>query len=509
MGGIINTILAGAAAAGDSLGGSIQQQLDTMNREQLMEKQATIQAAHDHDLANLTAQKQKDIFDYQEAQKNKGMNSLKNYLQNANMPVPVEAAPVTALTQDSAPNMSYANDGENTLPAGVVDTTQAPNSGTGIQGNINQLKPLIAQAQANLASPTATPEQKANAQGILDQIQQQIQEQKQVNADAVEGQTRARTPDEVTDAATNYAKMNDPQAYKAAIDAGLIDPKYDLQMAIYDKRAESEDKKRQAAADAQDKKLAAMREIQEMKENAAANKGKMSPDQIESTAQSIAKYNRTPPSQFVATRGSWPDVMERVLEIEPEYDDTFYGSKKKTMGSFAVGQEGRSVKSLNVGMDHLDSLSTAAKALNNSDARGWNQATNAITSWFGSTPPKDFDAIKHIVASEITKAIVGSAGALADREATEKTIDKANSPAQLQSVIDQYKDLMGAQLMGLRDQYRANTKLNDFDNKYLSTKSKALLAPLLSNDTPASQAKTNTAQPAPSGGIKFLGFEGQ
>jgi hypothetical protein len=57
---------------------------------------------------------------------------------------------------------------------------------------------------------------------------------------------------------------------------------------------------------------------------------------------------------------------------------------------------------------------------------------------------------------------------LHDREEAAKTIDAANSPAQLKGVIKQYKELMKGQLDGLRKQYEATTGKSDFDKKFLS-----------------------------------------
>ena len=50
---------------------------------------------------------------------------------------------------------------------------------------------------------------------------------------------------------------------------------------------------------------------------------------------------------------------------------------------------------------------------------------------------------------------------------TAASINAANSPAQLKGVIDTYKQLLGGQLSGLKQQYEVSTGKKDF-NKFIS-----------------------------------------
>ena len=69
---------------------------------------------------------------------------------------------------------------------------------------------------------------------------------------------------------------------------------------------------------------------------------------------------------------------------------------------------------------------------------------------------------------------MGSGGGVADREEAARTINAAQSPAQLKQVIDTYKQLMGGQLEGLRHQYEQSTGKTDFD-RFLMEGTKAQL----------------------------------
>lgn len=196
---------------------------------------------------------------------------------------------------------------------------------------------------------------------------------------------------------------------------------------------------------------------------------------VEKMAQMIASGQLPPLSSFAIAKPRGQQIMARVSEINPEYDATDFSAKKKAQGDFASGKEGRSIRSFNVALEHLDTLGGLADALKNGDAPLINKISNAYATQTGGTAPNNFDAAKKIVGDEIVKAIVGAGGGVADRKAASDTIDAAKSPDQLAGVIAQYKELMTGQLTGLKQQYEATTKKTDFDEKFLTDKSRAQL----------------------------------
>jgi hypothetical protein len=160
--------------------------------------------------------------------------------------------------------------------------------------------------------------------------------------------------------------------------------------------------------------------------------------------------------------------------------------------AFNTGIEGRSARSLNTVMYHLDTLDQAGQALNNGDVRLFNSIGNKINKEIGVAAPTDFDATKKIVSSEIIKAITGTGGALTDREEAQQTLDAANSPAQLAGVIKQYKELFAGQLIGLENSYVASTNrpASEFRTR-LDARTRKLLPPL---EAPTSAAPTANQQ---------------
>jgi hypothetical protein len=191
------------------------------------------------------------------------------------------------------------------------------------------------------------------------------------------------------------------------------------------------------------------------------------PTQVENAAQMIASGQIKPLSGFAMRSPYGQSVMSRVKELNPDYRAGDVESSIKATKDFATGKNGNTVRSLNVAVSHLDTLGELSDALNNNDINLFNKLGNAYAQQTGNPIPTSFNAAKKIVADEIVKGIVGSGGGVSDREEAANTINAANSPAQLKGVIDTYKQLLGGQLSGLKQQYETTTGKKDF-NKFIS-----------------------------------------
>ena len=189
--------------------------------------------------------------------------------------------------------------------------------------------------------------------------------------------------------------------------------------------------------------------------------------QVENAAQMIASGQIKPLSGFAMRSPYGQSVMSRVKELNPDYRAGDVESSIKATKDFATGKNGNTVRSLNVAVSHLDTLGELSDALNNNDINLFNKLGNAYAQQTGNPIPTSFNAAKKIVADEIVKGIVGSGGGVSDREEAANTINAANSPAQLKGVIDTYKQLLGGQLSGLKQQYETTTGKKDF-NKFIS-----------------------------------------
>lgn len=146
----------------------------------------------------------------------------------------------------------------------------------------------------------------------------------------------------------------------------------------------------------------------------------------------------------------------------------------KAVTAFASGKQGDTVRSLNVAIDHLGVLHDAAMALRNGDYPLFNSLSQRWETATGNPLPNNAKAVAGIVGDEITKAVLGSSGAVSDRDELRKTLDTAGSPDQIVGVTRRYIDLMAGQAKGLRRQYEQSTGRNDFQRFLSSTTARQL-----------------------------------
>lgn len=185
----------------------------------------------------------------------------------------------------------------------------------------------------------------------------------------------------------------------------------------------------------------------------------------------IANYDLDP--KTLSTRGGHRErIMQMVSQYDAAYDDTQYANKRRAIQQFSTGTQGNTVRSLNVAIEHLDTLKRAATALNNNDLTGYNKIANEIQKYFGVAAPNTFEGLRDMVANEVVKGTIGNAGALADREEAAKKVRAAASPKQMADLFNGWTELMGGQVKGLARQYEASTKNKDFHERFLTPRTR-------------------------------------
>ncbi len=168
----------------------------------------------------------------------------------------------------------------------------------------------------------------------------------------------------------------------------------------------------------------------------------------------------------------------------------------KTLKDFSTGVQGQQVASFNTALNHLDTLERLGNDLNNSDIKVVNRAANLFAKELGVAAPTSFDAAKKIVGAEIQKAIVRANGTGSEREEAAAAFDTANSPAQLAGVFSSVRELLGGQLVTLKQQYESNAgpKAKPFTSKLNAAARKQLEAltggKTSTTSAPAPAAKT-------------------
>lgn len=194
---------------------------------------------------------------------------------------------------------------------------------------------------------------------------------------------------------------------------------------------------------------------------------------IARTAKMVANGDMAWPGGFAL---KWP-YWQNVIAAAQTYDPTANGNRFPAVKQFNTGKQGDQVRAFDVGISHLNTLSTLADGLDNHDTKLINKAANAWKEQTGKEAPTDFNAAKEVVGNEIVKAIVGAGGGVGDREKAQQALSAANSPAQLKGVIGTYKTLMSGQLGGLKQQYENSTGRKDFYDR-LSPSSRTEVMPV-------------------------------
>jgi hypothetical protein len=220
------------------------------------------------------------------------------------------------------------------------------------------------------------------------------------------------------------------------------------------------------------------------------------PETVDFVANGIAKYDMAPLSGWAMRSPFGQQVMAKVFQVNPEYDQTRYNAKTRGNIAFTSGRQGDAIRSFSVAIDHLATMEDAANALATGDVQALNRAQNMISRELGYEGPVDFNFTKSIVGAEVSKAVIGGVGALKDREELRTAFDAANSPEQLAGVARQAKRLMAGQLGGYRRQAgSAGFSEADFE-KSLSPRAKAEIEALAGGAPDSAVAPPPGAQPS-------------
>ena len=174
----------------------------------------------------------------------------------------------------------------------------------------------------------------------------------------------------------------------------------------------------------------------------------------------ITSYELDP--RTLSNRGGHRErALAAAAQYDPTYDQTQFASRAQAVKNFAAGVEGRTTRSLNVIVDHAETLRGLGEALKNGDIQVFNRVAQRWAQETGSPAPTNFDMAKQIVGTELIKALgVAGAGTEDERKELGQRMSRASSPAQIVGIIDGVvRPLLGGQLRGLRQQFTTSTRL--------------------------------------------------
>ena len=186
----------------------------------------------------------------------------------------------------------------------------------------------------------------------------------------------------------------------------------------------------------------------------------------DSQARAISEYRQAPYSGASARSPRGQAIMDRVYAFNPDYDARRYNASNRAEINFGTGQEGRSLRAIQVADNHLQTLAQLGDAMQNKNIRLVNQIRNFWKEQTGEELPAGFTAAKQVVAAEVVKAVAASGGGVTERLEAAKNIDKQSSPRELHRVIQTYRQLLAGQREGFKGQYESATGKTDFDKRF-------------------------------------------
>jgi hypothetical protein len=198
------------------------------------------------------------------------------------------------------------------------------------------------------------------------------------------------------------------------------------------------------------------------------------PPDVQAYIKKIADYQLDPRTTSI-TKGHREQVMTAVARYDPSYDQNTFSSRAKAIKDFSTGPQGNAIRSFDVATDHLETLKKYVLALNSGNIPAINAIRNRYLQETGSDLPTNVQAVGPIVGAEVSKAIIGSNNALADREELRKPLLGKGAPDQILGSIKGYQELMTGQLRGLKKQYEDTTGKKDFNSRIRDTTRAILL----------------------------------
>lgn len=177
-----------------------------------------------------------------------------------------------------------------------------------------------------------------------------------------------------------------------------------------------------------------------------------------------------------------PDILAKVSQKYPTFDQTSYVAKNKIVQSYTSGPESKSINAINTAMGHAGELGDAIDALNNTQYG--DKFLRGLAEKLGVEVGKDkvttFNTIVHRLSPEITAAYVQGGGGEREREASAKDFDPALGDKQLRSNLGETIKLLRSKIEAQEQQwnttYMPSRPEDQFATRFLTPRAKDTLA---------------------------------
>jgi hypothetical protein len=517
--GIIGRALAaGLSGAGEGMAAGVQQDMRDQSRAKEIEEMRDAEIAKSSAIAKYT-------------------NSL------ANAPADRAGALIRASAGERVPVLAG--------PVSNIDDSSAQAIGLprGLSGNVADMR---AKYSAMLSNPSATDAQKQNVRDVLAQIDAQAGAAQKQAQGAVDGQTRAHTPQELISLAYSSAVANGDVQVAAALKAMIPDKtlKIGKDEAIVDAANPSRvifantagtDKERmkieadRSAMDVKGRQEAILKAMQldplginappggyvkALSAGAGAQPSEQAPsgtiaERLQGKTGDAALAELPPPvaarvKAILDGRESFPStarnnprsaqLLDLAAQVDPGFDAINFNKRNQTAVAFAKGKQGDAVRAANQAIAHAGSLYDSIEKLNNFSglATPLNWIVNPVQKAFGDERQGVFEQKAVAVASELRKVFAGSGGgSLAELNKWEESFPVSGSQAAQKAYLMSGMELLHGAVDNLQAQYENGMGKVDGTHSLITPKSQAILDKI--HGRPTQAGIPNGGAPANSG----------
>ena len=195
-------------------------------------------------------------------------------------------------------------------------------------------------------------------------------------------------------------------------------------------------------------------------------KGFETPQQEQDYERNILDYKESLPSGRQLQDPTYKRLANRV-KANPDYDESMRKSVQDSEVALSKGKEGAQKAAYGTVIQHTNTIEALAKQLQGTgDVRVFNSALQAWGKQLGNnTAITNFESAKELIGGEIAKAAVGATGGgVTEREHFRHLFDAAQTPEQLQGVINTVRGLVADQAVNFKARWSMFPQW--FQNKY-------------------------------------------
>ena len=143
--------------------------------------------------------------------------------------------------------------------------------------------------------------------------------------------------------------------------------------------------------------------------------------------------------------------------LNPSYNENMYAQAHRVAedyGNQSIGKPGGQLNSIDTASQHIALLGQVADGLRNGTFPTINAAANWLATKEGKPEPQAFSAVAQIVGAEVQKVTGGGSPLEAELKKFAETLNKDQSPEQIQAIVDDYINLMQGRMDSLNNNYK-------------------------------------------------------